>query len=108
MSSSSADYEPFYTRTFQNQYASLNRDMKELVDTRIENLLLDPYHNTEFGKGDYRGKRKLRINRRDRLFFVICEECRREGHRVYNQCPDCSVTPDNTVVIGFILFDHAY
>jgi hypothetical protein len=102
------NYNPFYTKTVQEQINGLDPQGKERAEERIQDLINDPWHNTEFGKGQYRGKRKLWLNRSDRLVFVICEECRELNHFVYNNCSDCDDTPENTIVIAFIIFGHDY
>ena len=78
------------------------------VKAKIEDLRQDPRHNAPFGKGQWRGKRYIYISRADRLFFAICEECRRENHRRFNQCLDCDETPDNVFVIFCCIFGHDY
>jgi len=102
------NYNPVYTRTFENQLAEVSNEVRNRVEEKIADLINDPWHNTEFAKGQYRGKRKLRLNRRDRLVFVICEECRELRHQRYNQCTDCAETPENTIKIAFIIFKHKY
>jgi len=103
------NYKPVYTPTFEDQISTVSERMKQRIQSRIDNLIQDPYHNTEFMKGlRYKGKRKLRINRKDRLVFVICEECRSQGHTSFNLCGDCDSTPENAIVIAFIIFDHNY
>jgi len=102
------NYSPLYTPTAQEQIEGLNPSDKARLKERIDSLIADPWHNTEFLKGQYRGKRKIRLNRLDRLVFVICEECRELNHFIYNQCNDCKDIPENTIVIGFIIFGHKY
>lgn len=102
------NYDPVYTKTFEKQINGFNDEFRSVVEARIEDLKADPWHNTQFLKGQYRGKRKLRLNRRDRLVFVICEECRELEHQIYNQCENCDETPENTLKIGFIILAHKY
>jgi len=102
------NYKPLYSPRFKEQLKQLSQRDVSKIEQQISDLLSDPWHNTEFLKGQYRGKRKIWLNRLDRLVFVICEECRESGHRSFNQCADCDSVPDNTVVIGFIIFGHNY
>lgn len=102
------NYNPVYTKTFEKQINGLNPDFRGQVEGRINDLIADPWHNTRFLKGQYRGKRKLRLNRTDRLVFVICEECRELNHAIYNQCADCDTIPENTLKIGFLILGHKY
>ena len=101
-------YNPVYTRTFEKQLRGLGERFREKIEEKIQDLVSNPWHNTQFLKGQYRGKRKLRLNSRDRLVFVICEECRELNHMKYNQCEDCETTPENTIKIAFIIFGHKY
>jgi len=80
----------------------------ERIEEKIQDSVNDPWHNTQFLKGQHRGKRELRLNRTDRLVFVICEECQELERYIYNQCEDCDDTPDNTIKIAFIIFKHNY
>jgi len=102
------NYNPIYTKTFKKQVKKLDSTFRRQIEERIRDLIADPWHNTQFLRGQYRGKRKLRLNRTDRLVFVICEECRELGHFVYNQCEHCDETPENTIIIAFIIFGHKY
>lgn len=102
------NYAPVYTKTFEKQINGLDSGFKRQIENHIEDLVADPWHNTKFLKGQYRGKRKLWLNRKDRLVFVICEECRELNHSIYNQCDDCSSIPENTLKIGFLLLGHKY
>lgn len=101
-------YNPVYTETFQEQLTEVSDAFKERIEEKIQDLVNDPWHNTKFLKGQYRGKRKLWLNNRDRLVFAICEECRELKHQIYNQCENCDIVPENTLKIGFILFGHKY
>ncbi len=102
------NYKPIYAPKFQRQIRGLAQEMRDAIEERIDTLIDDPWHNTRFLKGQYRGKRRMWLNRVDRLVFVICEECRELDHIIYNQCSDCDTTPENALVIGFIIFEHKY
>ena len=102
------NYTPFYTRTAREQIDGLDGSSKARVEERINDLIADPWHNTEFLKGQYRGKRKIRLNDTDRMVFVICEECRELVHYRYNLCSDCDETPENTLIIASLILEHEY
>jgi len=105
----SGSYVPEYAPHFSEQLAGLSPDFVDSIEQKIDALTINPYHNTRFMKGQHKGKRKARLNDSDRLAFVICEECRKLGHdRRYNRCSDCDKTPENTLVIGYIIFGHDY
>lgn len=102
------DYQPFYTRMARDQINGLDAKSKARVQERINDLVVDPWHNTEFLKGQYKGKRKIWLNDADRLVFVICEECRELDHYKFNLCSDCDDTAENTLVIASLIFGHEY
>jgi hypothetical protein len=102
------NYVPEYAPSFSEQLVGMPPKFIESVKKKIEALSNDPYHNTRFMKGQHKGKRKARLNDSDRLVFVICEECRELGHWRYNRCRDCATTPENTLVIAYIIFGHDY
>ncbi|MBW2570676.1 MAG: hypothetical protein JRE47_15260 [Deltaproteobacteria bacterium] len=74
-----SNYEAIYEKRFVrnlDRYAS----MRVRIKRRVEKILEDPYHNTEFlgdatGKLNLIGCRSVRIDRNFRIIFVICEEC---------------------------------
>ena len=92
-----------YSQVFEEQYHSNAKryaSLRERIKKRIDQILADPYQNTEqlgFPPGglNLRGCRSAHIGRNFRIIFVVCEECRRE--------PDCQFCfcegrTDNTVV----------
>lgn len=102
------DYAPSYTPTFDDQMSTIPKRLKQQVLNKIENLKINPYHNTKFMKGQHKYRRKARLNDADRLAFVICEECRELNHTIYNRCSDCATTPENTIVIAYLILGHDY
>lgn len=102
------NYVDFPLPTFKKQLLTQSSEFKAHVESTIEDLKADPYHNTELMKGSHKGKRKVRLNDSDRLAFVICEECEHEGFIKYNRCSDCKTTPKNTLVIAYLIFGHDY
>jgi hypothetical protein len=102
------NYVDTYAPTFDRRLAQQRPEFVAQIKAKIADLTEDPYHNTKLMKGQYRGKREARLNDSDRLVFVICEECRHEGFRKYNQCNDCGNTPENTLVIAYLILGHDY
>jgi mRNA-degrading endonuclease RelE of RelBE toxin-antitoxin system len=71
-----AVYEDRFTQNLR-RYSSKRQSIKRRIDRVLEN----PYHNTEFlggvsGKLNLIGCRSARIDRNFRVIFVTCEECR--------------------------------
>ncbi len=93
------DYGAVYEKLFKQnlrRYSSKRQPIKR----RVDRLLTDPYHNTEFlgdasEKLNLSGCRSARIDRNFRIIFVICEECRN-----IHECEFCFCEnlPDKTVV----------
>lgn len=95
MSNYDGVYEDRFVRNLR-RYASIRQSVKR----RIERILDNPYHNTEFlgdvsGKLNLAGCRTARIDRNFRIIFVICEECR--NIRDCEFC-FCENLPDETIV----------
>lgn len=95
MSEYSAVYEQKFVDNLR-RYAAMRQRIKQRIDRVLEN----PYHNTEFladatGKLDLRGCRSARIDRNFRVIFVICEECKNIQACQYCLCDGM---PDKTVV----------
>ena len=94
-----SNYEAIYEKRFVRnlaRYASIRVRIKR----RVEKILEDPYHNTEFlgdatGKLNLIGCRSARIDRNFRIIFVICEECRNIADCEYCFCEKLS---DKSVV----------
>ncbi len=95
MSDYEAVYEELFTRNLR-RYSSIRQPIKR----RIDRILTDPYHNTEFlsdasGKLNLIGCRSARVDRNFRIIFVICEECRNIQECEFCFCENLS---DKTVV----------
>lgn len=90
-----AVYEDLFVKNL-HKYASIKKSAKNKINRLIE----DPYHNTEF-LGDHRGNlnltgcRSIRIDRKFRIIFVVCEECRNIQNCEFCFCEDL---PDRTVI----------
>jgi mRNA-degrading endonuclease RelE of RelBE toxin-antitoxin system len=110
MNNSFTPYERRYTPTFEKQLVKLQRKDHirfEQVTKTIEEIRQAPCRNIDFMKGVYRGKREWRAGD-DRVIFVVCKQCREEGHIRFNGCSDCSQTKDETVVYVKIVEGHNY
>ena len=95
MSDYEAVYEELFTRNLR-RYSSIRQPIKR----RIDRVLTDPYHNTEFlgdasGKLNLVGCRSARVDRNFRIVFVICEECRNIQECEFCFCENL---PNKTVV----------
>lgn len=102
------NYVPTYTKYFQKQIKKLEKKLKQRIEQKIADLQEDPYHNTPFAKGQWRGKRHFYINRSDRILFAVCEECKNAGHQPFNGCSECGKLPENAFVVFLCIFGHKY
>jgi len=110
MSKPSVVYQDSYTPTFEKQLAAIENKDKiraKRIREAMNEIRADPYHKIDFGKGQYRGKRKYDAGK-DRVLFVVCEQCRKDGHTSINQCSDCHETKDETIVWAMIVEGHKY
>lgn len=98
----SSAYEVKYTHTFEKKIQNMD---KSRIEKAIVRLAQNPFHNTEFAKGIWRGKRKYRVGDL-RIMFVVCDECYRKGHQRFNQCEDCS--PKKLIFIADLITGHEY
>lgn len=105
--SQGSKYEPRYTKRFEKSFKkNVPNNLKQRIEDGINKLLEDPYHNTEFGKGLWRGKRKLRVGDY-RIAFIICEECQKLDHKVMNRCGEENHQPSFLMVVDLIV-GHDY
>jgi hypothetical protein len=65
----------------------------------IDRLLADPADADGKMRGNYHGRYKKYVGRRDyRIIYYWCELCRKENRRLEKQCDGCRVIPDNSVI----------
>ena len=102
------NYKGFFTESFLTTYDSLHATSKKLVKSKVQDIIRDPWHNQRTMKGDYKGTRHRNVNRRDRIIFTICEDCRENRWESYNQCSDCGSSPDEKVTFVQIILNHKY
>jgi mRNA-degrading endonuclease RelE of RelBE toxin-antitoxin system len=88
------------TRTFINYCKSLkkkNQKLYERLKDKFYSILEEPFNNSKFLKGEFRGKRSNRTGDA-RFIFAVCKECRELGHTKFNSCANCDELLDETVV----------
>lgn len=108
MSKSSLTYNKDFTEKFERQLKKLRDKIRiKRINEKVLEILGAPYRNIDFGSGHWRGKRKERVGD-DRIFFAICEQCRRERHQRYNNCESCDTKPDNSIRFFEIVDSHKY
>jgi mRNA-degrading endonuclease RelE of RelBE toxin-antitoxin system len=108
MSRSSQAYNIDFTEKFEKQLKKLRDKIRiKRINEKVIEISSAPYRNIDFGVGYWRGKRKERVGD-DRIFFAVCEQCRREGHQSYNNCESCHTKPNNTIRFFEIVDSHKY
>jgi mRNA-degrading endonuclease RelE of RelBE toxin-antitoxin system len=108
MSKSSLIYNKDFTEKFEKQLRKLGDKVRvKRINQKVDEILSFPYREIRFGAGRWRGKREERIGD-DRLFFAICEQCRKEKHQAYNNCYNCEKIPDNTIRFFEMVDSHKY
>mgnify|MGYP001036731255 CR=1 FL=1 len=108
MSRPSQTYIKRFLPTFNKQLRKLRDNIRiKRIQKKVDEIVTEPYRNIKFGAGRYRGKREERVGD-DRIFFAICEQCRKEGHQIYNLCGDCDTTPNNMITFIEIVEGHKY
>lgn len=95
-------YEKFVTSSFVESYKRY-KNLQNRIDKKADQIVKNPYHNTEvLGKQevDLRGLRSARMGRNFRIIFGICEECRAKRFREKNImfCKHCEDKEDKSVV----------
>ncbi|MCL1976670.1 MAG: hypothetical protein FWG55_00945 [Candidatus Bathyarchaeota archaeon] len=109
MSKSSPTYKAIYTQTFGKQLRKIGDALRvKRIKETAEKIIENPYHQVEFSKGKYRGKREYYAWRGDRLIFTVCEQCRQLNHLPFNNCQNCQETPSNQIIFWEIIESHKY
>ena len=93
-------YSP--TELFTKKLAQVKRtdpgNYKRIM-TVIDRLLVEPNQSDGIMAGGHRGRLKKYVGRRDyRSIYYWGELCRKENKRLEQQCADCDVIPDHSVI----------
>lgn len=105
-------YIPKFLPTFIKDlkaYSSLNKQIQK----KIDNILEDPYYNTEMlenrGRQNLKGVRSKRIDKNFRIIFAVCEECKdflTADKTFDNPCKYCDPDFPDKAVIFFTVRPH--
>lgn len=91
---------------FKKVFKKLDRGIQVAIDKAIEEKIAkDPYRgsgNIGHLQGEFRGLRRIRVRRNWRIYFAICEECRKLGYQSLRGCKDCKELPSNAVRLFYI------
>lgn len=96
------EYQLFtYDEMWKPGFSNLSLRMKEIVNDKVVNHIKhDPYGCSEYLRMELEGLRSYnKFETDNRIIFAICEECRRNGFEIANNCTDCRKTPDNAIML---------
>jgi mRNA-degrading endonuclease RelE of RelBE toxin-antitoxin system len=86
-------------KDFEREFLKLVKrdpDLKRRLESRIDELSIDPRLGTTLYKWDYQGWRKARVGDY-RIILGVCAECRQIRNPNLPLCADCDQMTDNTV-----------
>ncbi|WXG43065.1 MAG: type II toxin-antitoxin system RelE/ParE family toxin [Promethearchaeati archaeon SRVP18_Atabeyarchaeia-1] len=92
-------YEVRVSKDFEREFIKLVKrdpELKRRLESRIEELSIDPRLGTTLYKWDYQGWRKARVGEY-RIILGVCEECRQIRNPNLQRCIDCDQMTDNLV-----------
>lgn len=96
-------YDALGTKYFKKKLKKMDKNVEKAIHKTVNNKLkINPYSgkgNNGHLQGEYLGLRRIRVLRKWRLVFSICEECRKLGYTGLRGCVDCNQNPDKTVVL---------
>lgn len=91
-------------RKHLNKLTKRNRALKERILSKIEEMMNNPFRNSQELVGKFKGKRRVHVGRAGyRLIYSICEECREKHYESFNSCLDCKDRSNRTVVFFDVL-----
>lgn len=86
-------------KLWKKTFECLPSHIQKIVNDKIlNNIKFDPY-KSEYLRLELEGLRSYKIKSGIRIIFAICEECRRNGFKKVNNCPDCEEIPDKNVML---------
>lgn len=95
-------YKPYFKDHFAGSLRKLtkrNTILKKRVESKIKDMLNDPYHNSKELVGQFKGKRTIYVGKAGyRIVYVICEECRIKSYQRFNQCIDCNKKEKEAII----------
>lgn len=101
------------TNTFKRECKAIRKKGQftlDFVKESFQAVLADPFADSEPMSGDFKGWRRAKFKRL-RIMYVVCHECRENGHQQYNRCQDCDMVPDGNRLVIFTAIrdrDKAY
>lgn len=89
-----------YNDLWVPSFSSLSPRMKAIVDDKITNHIKHDPYDSEYLRMELEGLRSYnKLETDNRIIFAICEECRRNGFEIANNCIDCKNIPDKAIML---------
>lgn len=99
-------FEIYNTEDFKKVFKKLDHGIQAEIDKVIEEKIAkNPYRgsgNIGHLQGEFTGLRRIRVRRKWRIYFAICEECRKFGYQSLRGCEDCKDLSSNAVKLFYI------
>lgn len=100
-------YVAYFSDDFRKHLDKLtkrNSALKERILLKIQEMMNNPYRNSEELTGKFEGKRRIYVGKAGyRLIYSICEDCRKKHYETFNSCLDCQKRDNNSVVFFDVL-----
>ena len=100
-------YAAYFSDDFRKHLDKLtkkNITLKDRILSKIEEMMNNPFRNSEELIGKFKGKRRVYVGKAGyRLIYSICEECREKHYETFNSCLDCQKRNNNSVVFFDVL-----
>lgn len=99
--------DSIFRRPFDKSYKNLSRENQKRIKQAVDEILEAPQRNSKSGEGQWKGKIERRVGAL-RIMYSYCKKCRSDKHMVYNRCPNCQNTSDETATFFDIVESHKF
>ena len=96
-----------FRRPFDRSLNNLSRENQKRIQQAVDEVLEMPQRNSKSGEGQWKGKLERQVGGL-RIMYSYCKKCRQDRHTIYNRCPACETTPDETATFFDIVESHKF
>jgi mRNA-degrading endonuclease RelE of RelBE toxin-antitoxin system len=96
-----------FRRPFDRTFKKLSRENQKRIQEAVDEILEVPQRNSKSAKAQWKGKLERRVGAL-RIMYSYCKKCREFKHQIFNRCPDCENTPDETAIFYDIIESHKF
>lgn len=95
------EYKLFtYDELWLPSFSSLSQRMKTIINDKVVNHIQHNPYDSEYLRMELEGLRSYnKLETDNRIIFAVCEECRKNGFEIANNCTDCKTRPDNAIML---------